>query len=261
MGKNTITKQYTLTPSAGKRLIAKAIVHIPEIQEALQQRTIVIVSGTTNGYVAEEMLAHSKQLEGFSRERFFRGITLPPRYKVSQSGRLEDGGTFAADVVIEKGKWVKDKSLFEIVNELQEGDIIFKGANAVNLDTKQAAVLIGHPQAGTIGIIMQVVAGRRVSLYIPVGLEKRISANINELAQLINSPRAKGIRYFPITGNIITEIEAIHILTQAHAVLFAAGGVSGAEGCVWLAVTGTEEQIQKTDEIIESVRYEKNFVV
>ncbi len=50
------TKQYTLTTAAGKRLIAKAIVHIPEIQEALHHRTIVIVSGTTNGYVAEEML-------------------------------------------------------------------------------------------------------------------------------------------------------------------------------------------------------------
>ncbi|MEJ5361768.1 MAG: hypothetical protein WBK20_07660 [Spirochaetota bacterium] len=255
------TKQYILTPAAGKRLIAKAIVHIPEIQEALQHRTIVIVSGTTNGYVAEEILMHIKQLEGFSKQRFFRGITLPPRYTVTQSGRLEDGGTFATDVVIEKGKWIKDKSLFDVVNDLHEGDIIFKGANAVNLDTKQAAVLIGHPQAGTIGVIMQAVAGRRVKLYIPVGLEKRISANINELAQLINSPQTKGIRYFPVTGTIITELEAINILTEAHAILFAAGGVSGAEGCVWLAVTGTEEQIQKTDEVIESVRHEKNFMV
>ncbi|MCX8125083.1 MAG: hypothetical protein N3F66_13110 [Spirochaetes bacterium] len=261
MAKNTITKQYTLTPAAGKRLIAKAIVHIPEIQEALQKRTIVIVSGTTNGYIAEEMLMHIKQIQGFSRERFFRGITLPPRYNVSQSGRLEDGGTFAADVVIEKGKWVKDKSLFEVVNDLQEGDIIFKGANAVNLETKQAAVLIGHPQAGTIGVIMQAVAGKRVLLYIPVGLEKRITANINEMAQIINSPQTKGIRYFPITGIIITELEAIHILTGAQALVFAAGGVSGAEGSVWIAVTGTEEQIKKADEIINSVRYEQNFII
>lgn len=255
------TKQYTITPAAGKRLIAKAIVRIPEIQEALQHRTIVIVSGTTNGYVAEEILMHINQLEGFSKQRFFRGITLPPQYKVTQSGRLEGGETFAADVVIDKGKWIKDTSLFEVVNDLQEGDIIFKGANAVNPDTKQAAVLIGHPQAGTIGVIIQAVAGRRVKLYIPVGLEKRISGNINELAQLINSPQTKGIRYFPITGSIITELEAIHILTGAHAILFAAGGVSGAEGCVWLAVSGTEEQLQKTDEVIESVRYEKNFMV
>lgn len=255
------TKQYTLTPAAGKRLIAKAIAVMPQVQEALHNKTIVIVSGTTNGYVAEELLQNIGQSEGFSKQCFLRGITLPPRYKVSQSGRLEDGRTFAADVVIEKGKWIKDKSLFEVVNDLQEGDIIFKGANAVNIDTKQAAVLIGHPQAGTIGVIMQAVAGRRVKLFIPVGLEKRISGNINELAQLINSPQTKGIRYFPITGTIITELEAIHILTGCHALLFAAGGVSGAEGCVWLAVTGTEEQIRKADEVMETVRYENNFVI
>ncbi len=256
-----LTQQYTLTPAAGKRLIAKAIIHIPEIQEALQKRTIVIVSGTTNGYVAEEMLQYIGQNEGFIKQRFFRGITLPPRYTVSQSGRLEDGAAFTGDVVIENGKWLKEKTLFDVVNDLQEGDIIFKGANAVNLETKQAAVLIGHPQAGTIGVIMQAVAGRRVKLYIPVGLEKRILANINELAQLINSPQTKGIRYFPVTGIIITELEAIHILTGAQAIIFAAGGVSGAEGCVWIAVSGTEEQIQKADEIIHTVRYEENFVV
>ncbi len=81
-------------------------------------------------------------------------------------------------MVIEKGKWINDKSLFEVVNDLREGDIIFKGANAVNLDAKQATVLIGHPQAGTIGVIIQAVAGMRVKLYIPVGLEKRISGKV-----------------------------------------------------------------------------------
>lgn len=258
---NTITKQYILTPAAGKRLIAKAIAAMQQVQEALHNKTIVIVSGTTNGYVAEELLQNIGQGQGFSKQRFFRGITLPPKYKVSQSGRLEDGGVFTGDVVIEKGVWKKEKTLFEVVNDLQEGDIIFKGANAVNLETKQAAVLIGHPQAGTIGVIMQAVAGRRVSLYIPVGLEKRITANINELAHLINSPQTKGIRYFPITGTIITELDALHILTGTEAVVFAAGGVSGAEGAVWIAITGTEGQIQKADEVIHLVKYEPNFVL
>ncbi len=206
------TKQYALTPAASKRLIAKALCNMPEIQQALQNHTIVIVSGTTNGYVAEELLKLIGMDSEFSKQRFFRGITLPPRYTVTQSGRLEDGGTFVADVVIEKGVWKKEKSLFEVVNDLQEGDIILKGANAVNIESKQAAVLIGHPQAGTIGVIMQAVAGRRVKLIIPVGLEKRISGNINELAQLINSPETSGLRYFPISGTIITELDTINIL-------------------------------------------------
>lgn len=255
------TKQYTLTPAAGKRIIAKSMLKIDEVIEALHSKTVIIVAGTTNGYIAEELLQHIGQAEDFSKERFFRGITLPAKYRVSLSGRLEDGGTFTGDVVIQKGKWLKDKSLFEMVNDLQEGDIILKGANAVNCETKQAAVLIGHPQAGTIGVIMQAVAGRRVKLYIPVGLEKRISGNINELAQIINSPHSSGVRYFPITGTIITEFEAINILTGAQAQLFAAGGVSGAEGSIWIAVTGTQEQLKKADEIIKEIRQEPNFIV
>lgn len=255
------TKQYTLTPAAGKRLIAKAMLKIDEIVEALRNRTIVIVAGTTNGYIAEEMLRYIGQAEGFSKQRFFRGITLPPKYKVSQSGRLEDSETFTGDVVIQKGKWLKDKTLFDVIQDLQEGDIILKGANALNCETRQAAVLIGHPQAGTIGVILQAVAGRRVTLYIPVGLEKRISGNINELAQIINSPQSSGVRYFPVTGNIITELEAVNILTGAQSQLFAAGGVSGAEGSIWIAVTGTEEQLKQADEIMKEIRQEPNFMV
>lgn len=255
------TKQYTLTPAAGKRIIAKALLKINEIVEALHTRTVIIVAGTTNGCIAEELLQHIGQAEGFSKNRFFRGITLPPKYRVSRSGRLDDGGTFTGDVVIQKGRWLKDKSLFEMVNDLQDGDIILKGANAVNCEAKQAAVLIGHPQAGTIGVIMQAVAGRRVKLYIPVGLEKRISGNINELAQIINSPHSSGVRYFPITGTIITELEAINILTGAQAQFFAAGGVSGAEGSIWIAVTGTQEQLNTADEIINKIRHEPNFIV
>ncbi|MGD0953116.1 MAG: hypothetical protein ABR985_12115 [Methanotrichaceae archaeon] len=71
-------RQFVLTPAAGKRLIAKALVAHPAIQTALKSGTVAIIAGTTNGYVAEEILASIGQSEGFSRRRFFRGIILPP---------------------------------------------------------------------------------------------------------------------------------------------------------------------------------------
>jgi len=46
-----------------------------------------------------------------------------------------------------------------------------KGANALDLTRHQAAILIGHPKAGTIGTILPAVVGRRVKLILPVGLE------------------------------------------------------------------------------------------
>jgi len=43
--------------------------------------------------------------------------------------------------------------------------------------------------------------------------------------------------------------------------LVAAGGVSGAEGGVWLLVTGSKEEMQKAEKIIGSVSREPPYVL
>ena len=138
------TKQFLLTPAAGKRIIAQSLLFVPGILDALQNRTVVIIAGTTNGYVAEEILNKIDQNTEFSKKRFFRGITLPPEHATTNTGRIADESLFPGDVVIVKGKWEKGKTILDVVDNLQEGDIIIKGANAVNLDTMQAAIYIGH---------------------------------------------------------------------------------------------------------------------
>jgi len=80
--------QILLTPSAGKRLIGKATVASPSFTGALKHKKIVIIAGTTNGYVAEEFLSATGQSAGFNRSRFIRGITLPPAAKTTATGRL-----------------------------------------------------------------------------------------------------------------------------------------------------------------------------
>lgn len=255
-----ITKQYTISPAAGKRLIAKSLLRIPTILEALVNRTVVIVAGTTNAYVAEEFLAKLGQLEGFSHDRFYRGITLPQNYKKSDTGSSEEN-KFLGDVVIKKGIWEKGNTIFDVADDLKSGDIIFKGANAVNPQMNQAAVLIGHPTAGTTNPILQCSAGRRVELYLPVGLEKRVSSNLSELASKLNSSNASGPRLMPVSGKIVTELQAIKLLTGAEAELVASGGVCGAEGSYWIAVTGTQEQLSMMDEVYEGIKTEGNFVL
>ncbi|HSQ48780.1 MAG TPA: hypothetical protein VLL96_03750, partial [Candidatus Deferrimicrobiaceae bacterium] len=71
-------KQLLITPAMGKRLIAKTIANHPAVRKALRNGTVVIVAGTTNGYVAEEILRTYKIDGDFSRRHFFRGVTLPP---------------------------------------------------------------------------------------------------------------------------------------------------------------------------------------
>ena len=152
-------KQFLITPAAGKRLIARTLANHPAIMKAIKNGTLVIVAGTTNGYVAEEIFKTHDIANDFSRKHFFRGITMPPTRKVTGEGRLPDESKFPGDVVIVKGVWQKGKTIGDVVDSLKEGDVILKGANALDLTHKQAAILIGHPKAGTIGLALPAVVG------------------------------------------------------------------------------------------------------
>ena len=46
---------FVLTPSEGKRLIAKGVKEMPEVQEALHSGKLIIAGGTTNAFIAEEL--------------------------------------------------------------------------------------------------------------------------------------------------------------------------------------------------------------
>lgn len=253
--------QATIPPAAGKRLIAKSLVRHLAIRTALKSGTIAVVAGTTNGYVADHLLAACGNTEGFSRQRFFRGITLPPYQKLTNTGRLPDESQFPGDVVIQKGTWLRGKTIFDVVDTLKEGDVVLKGANAVDLLRKQAGVLIGHPKGGTIVTALQAVVGRRVRLILPVGLEKRVSIDLNSIAVLLNAPGAHGARMLPVPGEVVTEIEAVTMLTGASAELVAAGGVCGAEGAVWLAISGTTEQEESAKAVLADIENEPPFTL
>lgn len=251
-------RQFIVTPSAGKRLIAKALAKNQNVLNVAKFGTLVIIAGTTNGYIAEEILNGLGET-GFSRKHFFRGLNLPPSMKLSSEGRLVDESKFPGDVVITKGKWLGSKSVNDVADSLKEGDVILKGANAIDLQRKQAGILIGHPKAGTIGASLPAVVGRRVKLIIPVGLEKRVNGDLYELAEKINAPGAGGYRLLPVPGQVFTEIDAIAQLTGASAELISAGGVCGAEGCLFLAVDGTKEQQEATEKLFEAVAAEPAF--
>lgn len=252
-------KQFLITPAMGKRLIAKTIANHPAVRKAIKNGTVVIVAGTTNGYVAEEILKIHNITGDFSRKHFFRGVTMPQNTPVTNEGRMTDESKFPGDAIITRGVLQTGKTIADVVDDLKEGDVILKGANALDLTHKRAAILIGHPKAGTIGLALSALVGRRVKLIIPVGLEKRINADLDKLAERINKPGASGYRLLPVIGEVFTELEALTALTAANVELIAAGGVCGAEGGVWIAVTGEEEQEEFATQVIASVADEAPF--
>jgi hypothetical protein len=229
----------------GKRLIAKAMVVHPDIQGALEAGTLVIIAGTTNGYVAEEILNSLGQAEGFSRLGFRRGFTVAPGAKAPKVD-------FPGDVVIRDGVWQKGQTIFDAEDGLKRGDVLLKGANAFD-QRGWAGVQIGHPSGGTIIAALSAMVGRRVKLLVPVGLEKRVLEDVKALAQLCNAPGAEGPRLMPVPGEIFTEVNAIRLMTGAEVHLIAGGGIYGAEGASWLGIEGTEEQVEAAARLIRSV--------
>lgn len=243
--------QMYLTPAMSKRLIALGVAGQDCVQEKLEKGTIVVTGGTTNSYVAEEMLRLIGEDIGSLKNEMMRGVITPPGVTPVKAKIV--------DVVIVDGKWQKDKSFAEIVDTLQEGDVIIKGGNAVHVETGDVGVLMGSDTGGTLSLVTRAVYGKRVKVIAPVGMEKRVNRPITELTDLINEPGMKGERLGIVPGKAYTEVDAIFDLTSCDSELIAAGGVMGAEGtCVFQAV-GEEEDVALMEKLYEKLKEEKNF--
>ncbi len=249
-------KQIMITPAAGKRLIGKGLAAYPPLETALRTATVVITGGTTNGYVAEEILKKLNVTESFPRLHFFRGVTVPPGYRMPE---IPD--RYLGDVVLVQGAWKKGKTISEVAPSLKEGDYIVKGANALDVGRRQAAILAGNPTGGTGMLALQASIGRRVGIILPVGLEKRVYGDIYAMAARVNSPGSPGLRLMPVPGQVFTELDAISLLTGACAELIASGGICGAEGALWLAITGTPAQEEKAEALLKGVASEPSFIL
>lgn len=237
--------QVTVTPAMGKRLIGKGMVQHPSIRRVLEKGTLLVIGGSTNGYVAEELLNALEQPEGFSRVGFRRGLTTPPGIDAPEPN-------YPGDLVIKDGVRQENSSIFEMADKLRAGDVVLKGGNAFDV-RRQPAVQIGSNVGGTSLAAVRTVIGRRIELIVPIGMEKRVFGDVYELALLTNAPDGVGPGYFPLPGTIFTEIDAIRLLTGAEATMIASGGVYGAEGSIWLIVKGTEEQLAAAKALIDSV--------
>ncbi len=177
-------------------------------------------------------------------------------------------------MILEKGK-VVDIPLDDAAKKLKRGDVVIKGANALDYKNKIAAVNILHPEGGTTGTTMPIIVARKAHLIIPVGLEKLVAGDMVDLTlkmreplETLSAPAGSSKSLFPghnipsmwiLTGEIVTELEAIKILTGADAFQCSAGGVSGAEGSVWIVFRGTRDQVKKALELTKSVQGEPPY--
>ncbi len=239
--------QVLITPAAGKALIAEALIHRPAVQEALCSHTIVVIKGTGNAYIAERLLAQCG--EAFSTSGYYRGITVPAGTELSE---LQHD-----DTVIIKGVPQHGMTVFDAVKDLGKGDVLFKGANALNIRDHTCGILIGNPKGGTMNAVWEAHA-KGVTVIHPVGLEKRVERPVHEL---IRMNEGAGLRMFAGFGETFTEADALKELYGVGSEILASGGVAGAEGAVWLLVSGEEEQIRACREGLKAFTSEAPFKV
>lgn len=237
---------FTLKSAESRRLLAKGVAAMEEVKQAKESAYIILAGGTTNGYVAQEILG-TREFEphlatvGTSTNGVLC-ITDPDARKPFPN-------------ILHKGSPV-DKTIPEAFQDFHKETIVIKGANAVDLEGNVGVITAGF-DGGTIPRIIGTVTSQGLKYITPVGLEKLVPS-VKEAAAAVGAHRidhslGADFGMYCITNSIVvTEIEALDILFGVKAIHVASGGVGGNEGAVVLAVEGSEEAVERTIDFIEN---------
>lgn len=246
---------FVLTPPESKRLIGKAVAALPEVKKAKEKGKLLIGHGSTNVYVAEEVLGRKKLNATLDRDAYLSGViqsgalcTIPNREK-------------PAILVLNRGVIEPPPlTMSELLKDFDRNSVFIKGANAVDPEGN-AAAMVAHPEGGTIGWAIAALWARGIRLIVPVGLEKLVPSVKKSVEicghQSLDYCEGLKVGMIPLTGGkVITELEALKILAGAEAFHVASGGSAGSEGCVTLVAEGADKIIKNAIRIVESVKGE-----
>ena len=243
--------QLTLNPSESKRLIAKALLRHAKISRALSSGVLVINLGSTNAYIAEELLK-----KDILKERFMagmidgKGTCVVPREERDQP------------LVIRKGL-MSDENPEKITRIMGPDDVFIKGANAIDKNGK-AWVMLASETGGTMGRVLGTLLARGVPIIIPVGLEKLVPDALDEVSnrtgiyQMDYSIGAP-VGIMPVPGEVVTEREAFKLLGDVEVYVIGAGGIGGGEGSHTFLVEGSEKDVKNIFNLVKEIKGEKSI--
>lgn len=242
---------FSLTVAEGKRLIGRAVAALPQVQSAMEDGIVVVTRSTTSGYVLEELLG-----ETVDRCSFVTGKTIP-------SGHPERAKMLSADtpeVVFRNGE--RGEGGDDLPDELSAGDVVIKSPNALDYGAGLVGYLIGAFTGGTVGKYLGPCHGKHLHFVAPCGLEKQVADDLVGASQILMEAgkELRGPSLWVTPAEIVTELDAIGLLTGACAVQIAAGGTMGAEGAAWITAFGTVDEIDEVQALVESVQGEPEML-
>lgn len=236
---------FTLTSAESRRLIAKAVVQMPEFQTAWEKAYVLLAGGTTNAFIAQELLGRDSVEPGLCTV----GISTDGLLCVTDpDSRKSFPNVFYCGQA-------SDKSLTDALNDFHAETVVIKGANAVDPEGYVGVITSGF-DGGTIPRIIGPVTSKGLKFITPVGLEKLVPS-VRKAAAAIGATHidiAMGAdpgMYCLGNTTVVTEIEAIKMMFHADATLVCCGGVGGNEGAVTLAVDGEEKDIHDLVDFLE----------
>ena len=250
---------FVLTPAESKRLIGKAVAELQEVKYAQKNEKILIGHGSTNFYVAEEIMGKQKITKMWKENKYLSGAI--------QKGTLCTiiGEEKPPLLILNRGVVIPPAdTMNEVLRDFGRDSVFIKGGNAVDPEGN-AAAFIAHPEGGTIGWAFGTLMARGIRLIAPVGLEKLVPSVARAATycgqETLDYCQGLRVGLIPLTGaKVVTEITALKILAGADAVQVAAGGHSGSEGAVMLVVDAEKAVVQKSIRIIESVKGEPPII-
>ncbi len=237
------------TPAESKRLIAKAVVAMAPVKRALERGRVCVAGGTSDAYVVEEILGKPIRKEVYAKGNITHGLLCSTR----RSDEWIKPQAFVNGVPV-------DRSVDEVLKEFDANDVFVKGANAVD-PQGNAGILMGSPTGGTIGGALGILMARGAHLVMPVGLEKLIPSVPAAVGKCglkrLRYPDGATVGFMPVVGaTVVTEIQALRILTGVQATHVASGGIGGSEGSVVLVVEGPDRQVRAAFSLWESIKGE-----
>jgi len=226
------------------------------LKDSIDECTVLITRGSTNAYVLEELLKYLEIDAPFNKADFITGEIL-----AEGDSRLWANKHRKPEVVIKKREIldVKDETdRLKVVQRMKEGDIVIKGANAID-HTGVAGILVGDQNTGgTIGSLYGIIKSKGLDLVCPVGLGKMVMGEINETSNIAGANYCKSsqgmpVGLFPVAANVITEIEALEMLFDCEVFHLASGGLGKAQGAIVLLVEAAEdEELEKIGAFLDA---------